>query len=160
MDHAWDGFRVVVEANITSFFDNVEHGHLLAMVRERVIDRKVLRWIELILRSGVLVGDELLSSDTGTPQGGVISPLLANVYLHRLDRIWQVRHAKLGRLVRYADDLVIMCHRRSQAEHALAMLEHERGELGLACHPDKTSIVDLEQGAGSDFLVATRGRTD
>ena len=152
MDHAWDGFRVVVEADITSFFDNVDHDRLLALVRERVIDRKVLRWIELILRSGALVGDELLASDTGTPQGGVISPLLANVYLHRLDRIWQARNRKLGRLVRYADDLVIMCHRRSRAEQALATLEHELGVLGLACHPHKTSIVDLEQGAGFDFL--------
>lgn len=152
MDHCWDGARVVVEADITKFFDNVDHDRLLTMLGERVIDRRVLRWITLILRSGVLVGDELLSSDTGTPQGGVISPLLANVYLHRLDRIWQTRHRGLGRLVRYADDLVIVCRWRSQAERALAVLEHELGQLGLRTHPDKTRIVHLRHGEGFDFL--------
>ncbi len=70
---------------------------------ERVIDRQILRWLAAILRAGICAGDELLSSDTGTPQGGVISPLLANVYLNRLDRNWQTRHRGLGRLVRYAD---------------------------------------------------------
>jgi RNA-directed DNA polymerase len=152
MDAAWEGSKVVVEADITKFFDNVDHDRLVAMLRERVVDRKVLRWVELILRSGVLVGGELLSSDTGTPQGGVISPLLANVYLHRLDRVWQTRHRGLGRLVRYADDLVIVCRWRSQAERALAVLEHELAGLGLRLHPDKTSIVDLAHGEGFDFL--------
>ena len=152
MDAAWDGSRVVVEADITRFFDTVDHDRLLAMVGERVVDRRVLRWIELILRSGALVGGELLSSDTSTPQGGVISPLLANVYLHRLDRIWQTRHRGLGRLVRYADDLVIVCRWRSQAERALVVLEHELADLGLSVHPGKTSIVELRKGQGFDFL--------
>ena len=152
MDAAWDGYRVVVEADITKFFDNVDHDRLLAMVRERVIDRKVLGWLAAILRAGICVGDELLSSDTGTPQGGVISPLLANVYLNRLDRNWQTRHRGLGQLVRYADDLVIMCRWRSQADRALAVLEHELADLGLRLHPDKTSIVNFVNGEGFDFL--------
>ena len=143
MDAAWDGYRVVVEADITKFFDNVDHDRLLTMVRDRVIDRKILGWLAAILRAGICVGDELLSSDTGTPQGGVISPLLANVYLNRLDRNWQTRHRGLGQLVRYADDLVIMCRWRSQANRALAVLEHELADLGLRLHPDKTSIVNL-----------------
>ena len=152
MDATWDGYRVVVEADITKFFDNVDHDRLLTMVRERVIDRKVLGWLAAILRAGICVGDELLSSDTGTPQGGVISPLLANVYLNRLDRNWQTRHRGLGQLVRYADDLVIMCRWRSQADRALAVLEHELADLGLRLHPDKTSIVDLGQRRRLRFL--------
>jgi RNA-directed DNA polymerase len=152
MDAAWDGHRVVVEADITKFFDNVDHDRLLAMVRQRVIDRKILGWLAAILRAGICTGDELLSSDTGTPQGGVISPLLANVYLNRLDRHWQTRHRGLGQLVRYADDLVIMCRWRSQANRALAVLEHELDDLGLRLHPDKTTIVNLVNGEGFDFL--------
>jgi RNA-directed DNA polymerase len=74
------------------------------------------------------------------------------VYLHRLDRIWQTRHRGLGRLVRYADDLVIVCRWRSEEERALAVLEHELAELGLQLHADKTSIVDLAHGEGFDFL--------
>lgn len=152
MDAAWDGCRVVVEADITKFFDNVDHDRLLALVRERVIDRKILNMLAGLLRAGVCVGDELLSSDTGTPQGGVISPLLANIYLNRLDKNWQRQHRGLGQLVRYADDLVIMCRWRSQGQRALAVLEHEMGLLGLQLHPDKTRIVYLADGEGFDFL--------
>ena len=152
MDAAWDGYRVVVEADITKFFDNVDHDRLLAMVRERVIDRKILNMLAAILRAGICAGDELLASDTGTPQGGVISPLLANVYLNRLDRNWQTHHRGLGQLVRYADDLVIMCRWRSQGQRALQVLEHEMEQLGLRLHPDKTGIVYLLDREGFDFL--------
>ncbi len=105
-----------------------------------------------LLRAGVCVGDELLSSDTGTPQGGVISPLLANIYLNQLEKNWQRSHRWLGQLVRYADDLVIMCRRRSQGQRALKVLEHEMGLLGLQLHPDKTRIVHLDDREGFDFL--------
>lgn len=152
MDAAWDGYRVVVEADITKFFDTVDHDKLLGLVGERVIDRKILAMVAAVLRAGICVGDELLSSETGTPQGGVISPLLANVYLNRLDRNWQTHHRQLGRLVRYADDLVIMCRWRSHAQRAMAILEAEMEELGLRLHPDKTLIVDLSGGQGLDFL--------
>ena len=152
MDAAWDGYRVVVEADITKFFDNVDHDRLLAMVRERVIDRKILNMLAALLRAGVCVGDELLSSDTGTPQGGVISPLLANIYLNQLDKNWERLHRGLGRLVRYADDLVIMCRWRSQGQRALKVLEHEMEQLGLRLHPDKTGIVYLLDREGFDFL--------
>ncbi len=95
MDEAWAGRRVVVEADIASFFDEVDHDILMAALAERVVDRKVLKAIRALLGAGVLDGEQLLSSDTGTPQGGVISPLLANVYLHRLDREWERRHRGL-----------------------------------------------------------------
>jgi len=119
----------------------------------------VLKAIRALLRAGVLDGEQLLSSDTGTPQGGVISPLLANVYLHRLDREWERRHRGLGRLIRYADDLVIVCRYESQAERALVVLREELARLGLRIQPAKTGIVNLRRGEGFDFLVATRGRT-
>ena len=145
---------VVVEADIASFFDNVNHNLLLDAVAERVVDRKILKAIRALLAAGVFVGERLLSTDTGTPQGGVISPLLANVYLHRLDRAWETRHRGLGRLIRYADDLVIVCRYESQAERALAVLREELDRLGLAVAPAKTRIVNLKprHGEGFDFL--------
>lgn len=152
MDEAWAGRRVVVEADIASFFDEVDHDLLLGALAERVIDRKVLKAIRALLGAGVLVGEQLLSSDTGTPQGGVISPLLANVYLHRLDRKWERRHRGLGRLIRFADDLVIVCRYESQAARALVVLQEELTRLGLRIQPAKTGIVNLKHGEGFDFL--------
>ena len=154
MDETWQGRLVVVEADIASFFDNVDHDLLLDAVAERVVDRKILKAIRALLAAGVFVGEQLLSTDTGTPQGGVISPLLANVYLHRLDRAWETRHRGLGRLIRYADDLVIVCRYESQAERALAVLREELDRLDLAVAPAKTRIVNLKprHGEGFDFL--------
>jgi RNA-directed DNA polymerase len=152
MDEAWAGRQVVVEADIASFFDEVDHDLLLDALGERVIDRKVLKAIRALLGAGVLVGEQLLSSDTGTPQGGVISPLLANVYLHRLDRQWEQRHRGLGRLIRFADDLVIVCRYESQAARALVVLQEELARLGLRTQPAKTGIVNLKHGEGFDLL--------
>lgn len=154
MDETWQGRLVVVEADIASFFDNVDHDPLLDAVAERVVDRKILKAIRALLAAGVFVGEQLLSTDTGTPQGGVISPLLANVYLHRLDRVWETRHRGLGRLIRYADDLVIVCRYESQAERALVVLREELDRLHLAVAPAKTRIVNLKphHGEGFDFL--------
>lgn len=154
MDETWQGRLVVVEADIASFFDNVDHDPLLDAVAERVVDRKILKAIRALLAAGVFVGEQLLSTDTGTPQGGGISPLLANVYLHRLDRAWETRHRGLGRLIRYADDLVIVCRYESQAERALVVLREELDRLHLAVAPAKTRIVNLKphHGEGFDFL--------
>jgi RNA-directed DNA polymerase len=164
MDEAWVGRRVVVEADIASFFDEVDHDILLSALAERVVDRKILKAVRALLGAGVFVGEQLLSTDTGTPQGGVISPLLANVYLHRLDREWGRRHRGLGRLIRYADDLVIVCRYESQAEQALVVLQEELARLGLRVQPTKTRVVNLKHGEGFDFLgfhlrwVASRHR--
>jgi group II intron reverse transcriptase/maturase len=152
MDEAWAGRRVVVEADIASFFDEVDQDILMEALAERVVDRKVLKAIRALLGAGVYVGEQLLSSDTGTPQGGVVSPLLANVYLHRLDRQWERRHRGLGRLIRYADDLVIVCRYESQAERALVVLTEELARLKLRIQPAKTRIVNLKRGEGFDFL--------
>src|SRR5687768_10462418 len=124
----------------------------MAALAERVVDRKVLKAIRALLRAGVFVGEQLLSSELGTPQGGVISPLLANVYLHRLEREGVRRHGGLGRLIRYADDLVIVCRYESQAERALVVLGEELARLGLRVQPAKTRVVNLKHGEGFDFL--------
>src|SRR4051812_1009979 len=120
-------------------------------VQERVSDQGVLRLLRAMLRAGVMQDGTLRRSVTGTPQGGVISPLLANVYLHRLDREWSTREH--GVLVRYADDLVVMCATRQQAEAALERLGVLLAELGLEPKAAKTRIVHLDVGGeGLDFL--------
>jgi len=98
--------HVVVDADIKGFFDNLDRGLLARALRQRISDRGVLALIDAWLRAGVLAEGGLLHPQAGTPQGGVISPLLANVYLHALDRVWRERYAKLGQLTRYADDRV------------------------------------------------------
>jgi RNA-directed DNA polymerase len=116
-----------------------------------VSDRRVLKLIRQWLRAGVLVEGERVETVTGTPQGGVISPLLANIFLHAFDRAWA--ETGTGDLVRYADDFVVLCPSRSQAEHARRRATAILGELGLELHPDKTRVVDLREGReGFDFL--------
>jgi group II intron reverse transcriptase/maturase len=105
------------------------------------------------LQAGVLEEGEVRSSVAGTPQGGVISPLLANIYLHVLDEVWTKRCAHLGTLVRYADDFVVMCRNQRDCEEAKERIEHIMRRLGLELHPGKTWIVELTQGKeGFDFL--------
>src|SRR5207244_12203052 len=134
-------------------FDALDREILLQLVSERVSDRRVLKLLRAWLRAGVLERQTLLHPETGTPQGGVISPLLVNVYLHALDRAWQQRAGRLGVLVRYADDLVVLCGTQAQAEAALAELRALLAELGLELAEAKTRLVCLnEEGEGFDFL--------
>jgi retron-type reverse transcriptase len=107
VDECWRGGRWVVETDVASCFEEIPHGRLMQAIEDRVCDRKLLRLLRAMLRAGVMEEGAVRRSDTGTPQGGVISPLLANVYLDRLDRDWQTRGC--GTLVRYTDDLVVMC---------------------------------------------------
>jgi RNA-directed DNA polymerase len=123
----------------------------MAAIEERISDRHVLKLLRAMLRAGVMMDGAVTRSDIGTPQGGVLSPCLANVYLHRLDRQWADRGT--GVLVRYADDLLAMCRTRQEAERALSALTAILAELGLELKQAKTRIVHLaEGGEGLDFL--------
>jgi len=151
VDESWRGRRYVVEIDIANCFEAIPHDPLVRAVEERVSDQAVLRLLRSMLRAGVMHDGQVRATATGAPQGGVISPLLANIYLHRLDRAWQSdRH---GVLVRYADDAVVLCRTRDQAEAALARLRQILAELGLEPKESKTRIVHLtEGGTGFDFL--------
>ncbi len=143
----------VVDADIESFFDRLGHDRILECLRERVSDRKVLGLIRAILSAGILDGGTLSNPTEGSPQGGPLSPLLANVVLHRLDRAWTAEYRWLGELVRYCDDLCICSPTEAKAEAAQAALARILEGLGLELSSAKTRIVGVAAGSeGYDFL--------
>jgi group II intron reverse transcriptase/maturase len=143
----------VVDADIQGFFDAIDQDLLLEKLERRISDRRVLKLLKQWLRAGIMEDGEVRTATAGTPQGGVISPLLANIYLDDLDRIWTATCAHLGQLVRYADDFVILCRTRSQAEQALSKVREIMGLLRLELHPTKTRLVELGVGKeGFEFL--------
>lgn len=145
------GYCWVVEADIVQCFDSLDHGVLMEALRRRIADGAMLRLIYQWLKAGYVWEGKVHRSDRGSPQGGVLSPLLANVYLHTLDEAAQPPTSFLGLLTRYADDFIIQCGTFEQAQRARLWAEEQLTKLKLCLHPEKTRVVE-DRGEGFDFL--------
>ncbi len=144
------GYTFVVDADLKSYFDTIPHDLLMEQVEQRISDGELLNVIRLFLEQEVMDGMERWTPTGGTPQGAVLSPLLANIYLHPLDKL--VTDAGM-KMVRYADDFVILCGNKTQAEEALRLVREWTEGNGLTLHPDKTHLGDCSQrGQGFEFL--------
>lgn len=143
----------VVDADIKEYFNNINHEKLMLLVKQRISDRRILKMIRKWLKAGAIEKGEFTKSDLGSPQGGVISPLLANIYLHYFDLKWDRHYKHLGKLIRYCDDFVIVCRTKKEAKHALKTVKAIMERLELQLHPDKTKLISMWDGnEGFDFL--------
>ena len=145
-----------MDADVEGFFDNVCHERLMGLVREKIADGKVLAMIERSLKQRVMEGMKNWRPEKGTPQGAVLSPLLANIYMRGLDLTME---AKGFRMVRYADDFVVCCQTPEDAERALATIQEWAEAAKLSLHPEKTRIADLRAKERFTFLGYEYGRS-
>ncbi len=146
----------VLDADIRDYFGSIDHELLMKRAGRRISDRRVLKLLRQWLTAGVLEDGRETTMTSGTPQGGVISPLLSNIYLSFLDEVWETRCAHVGTLVRYADDFVVMCRTKKDVEEAVRRIAMILARLKLELHPEKTRTVDLSLGQESfDFLGCT-----
>jgi RNA-directed DNA polymerase len=144
------GHHWVVDADLKSYFDTIPHAKLMEMIREHIADGRVLELIAAFLKQGVMEGlRHFEAGEEGTPQGAVISPLLANIYLNPLDHLMAGKGCEM---VRYADDFVVLCRSQKEAEEALSHIQQWVEAHGLTLHPEKTRVVDASQRGGFDFL--------
>jgi RNA-directed DNA polymerase len=142
------GYNIIVDVDLKSYFDSIPKDRLMALIRQKVADNRVLALIESFLEQGVLDGNKEWTPEQGTPQGAVVSPLLSNIYLDPLDHLMAERGFEM---VRYADDFVVMCRTLEEATAALALVKEWTASADLTLHPTKTRLVD-ERKDGFDFL--------
>ena len=134
------GVYWVVDVDIAGYFDNIPHEKLMKLVEQRISDRRILKLIRKWLKAGFVKDDQFHETELGSPQGGVISPLLANIYLNYLDTIWENKFTELGTLVRYADDLVILCKTKEEALKSIDVLKAVFGKLELQMNTTKSKL--------------------
>lgn len=143
----------VCDVDIQSYFDNINQEKLMKLVAMRISDKKILKIIRKWLEAGVMENGQISKTDLGTPQGGVISPLLSNIYLNVLDLLWEKHGGQYGELTRYADDFVVICKTKKDAEKAMELIRAIMKKLDLTTHPTKTRLVGMWTGEeGFDFL--------
>jgi len=143
----------VVDADIKGYFNNINHEKLMLLVKQRISDRRIIKMVWKWLKAGIMEDGELHSSNIGSPQGGVISPLLSNIYLNYLDLKWERHCEHLGKLIRYCDDFVIICRTKKDANHSLKAVKSIMEKLELKLHSEKTKLVNMWDGKeGFDFL--------
>lgn len=147
------GYIVVLDADIAGYFDNINHERLIECVEKRISDRRIVKLIRQWLGCGVIEPDGFHETEVGTPQGGVISPLLANIYLHEFDKFWTEQKDVCGVLIRYADDFVILFRTEKEAERGMKLVQYKMREMGLRLNEKKTKIVETKYGReGFEFL--------
>jgi group II intron reverse transcriptase/maturase len=141
--HLREGYEYVIDADLQSYFDTIPHDRLETQIRKRVTDGSVIQLIKQFLKAGVMEGELYEDTPLGAPQGGVLSPLISNIYLHQLDQLMSERG---HRIVRFADDFVILCRSQKGAERVMkSVTRYLEKDLDLTLHPTKTKVVDVQK---------------